>query len=230
MTPSLLVSVRSAVEARAALAGGADLIDIKEPSLGSLGRAHDAVIAAVIDAVSGRRPVSAALGELADHQGEVSPPGLWYIKWGLAGCPADWRARLGQALSRPAPPQVVLAAYADWQCARAPSPDAVLELASAHPSSVLLLDTCCKDASASLGRRPTLLDWLPVAWIEDLCRRCRAAGVRIALAGSLGIPEITALRMACPDWFAVRGAVCTATDRTAAVEAGRVAALAKLIR
>ena len=33
----LLVSVRSAAEARAALSGGADIIDAKEPSLGSLG-------------------------------------------------------------------------------------------------------------------------------------------------------------------------------------------------
>ena len=34
----LLVSVRSAAEVRPALAGGADIIDAKEPSLGSLGR------------------------------------------------------------------------------------------------------------------------------------------------------------------------------------------------
>ena len=37
--PQLLVSVRSAEEARAALEGGAALIDVKEPSRGSLGSA-----------------------------------------------------------------------------------------------------------------------------------------------------------------------------------------------
>ena len=36
--PGLLVSVRSAAEAATALAGGADLIDVKEPSRGPLGR------------------------------------------------------------------------------------------------------------------------------------------------------------------------------------------------
>src|SRR5947209_8028398 len=45
--PGLLVSVRSAAEARAALDGGAALIDIKEPARGPLGRADDGVMAEV---------------------------------------------------------------------------------------------------------------------------------------------------------------------------------------
>ena len=40
--PGLLVSVRSGAEAEAALAGGADLIDVKEPTRGALGRADGA--------------------------------------------------------------------------------------------------------------------------------------------------------------------------------------------
>ena len=44
MSVNLLVSVRSRQEAAAALAGGADIIDIKEPSQGSLGRAAASVM------------------------------------------------------------------------------------------------------------------------------------------------------------------------------------------
>ncbi len=62
----LLVSVRDAAEAAASLAGGADLIDVKEPARGPLGRADAATIAAVVQAVGGRVPVSAALGELRE--------------------------------------------------------------------------------------------------------------------------------------------------------------------
>src|SRR5438552_1913494 len=62
-TPGLLVSVRSADEVKAALAGGADLIDVKEPAKGPLAPAEAEVVAAVIDKVGGRVPVSAALGE-----------------------------------------------------------------------------------------------------------------------------------------------------------------------
>ena len=43
-TPGLLVSVRSAAEALSALAGGADVIDVKEPNRGSLGAADDETI------------------------------------------------------------------------------------------------------------------------------------------------------------------------------------------
>lgn len=225
----LLVSVRSAAEARAAMAGGASVIDVKEPAHGALGRAADAVIAEVVVAVAGRCPVSAALGELAEQQADIPAEGLAYVKWGLADCPRNWRSILACAMSAPAPPQVVLAAYADWQCARAPEPDAVLDFAAARPGSVLLLDTCCKDASPSLGRRPTLLDWLPVAWVEQFCARGRQAGVRIALAGSLGPAEIAALRGARPDWYAVRGAACAGGERTGSVDPDRVAALVKLI-
>src|SRR6266478_5781453 len=94
--PGLLVSVRSPAEAEAALRGGAALIDVKEPGRGSLGRAEDAVIAAVIAAVAARRPVSAALGELMEEGSQpFSGPGLSFVKWGLAGAAAvgDWQVR-----------------------------------------------------------------------------------------------------------------------------------------
>ena len=51
----LLVSVRSAAEAEAALSGGASVIDVKEPTRGALGRADDAVIADVVRSPAGRR-------------------------------------------------------------------------------------------------------------------------------------------------------------------------------
>src|SRR5262245_37429954 len=99
----LLVSVRSAVEAVAALEGGADLIDVKEPSRGALGRAGDSVIADVIQAVAGRKPVSAACGELvgwlASPRRKQGLPELQFVKWGLAGCGriADWPVLLETA-------------------------------------------------------------------------------------------------------------------------------------
>src|SRR4051794_22711300 len=94
----LLVSVRSAPEADAAVAGGAHLIDVKEPQRGPLGRADDAVSAEVVRAVAGRRPVSAALGELLEGYMPPDRVSLTYVKWGLAGCAsAAWRERLTAA-------------------------------------------------------------------------------------------------------------------------------------
>ncbi|MBI1832365.1 MAG: hypothetical protein HYR84_13055 [Planctomycetes bacterium] len=225
--PQLLVSVRSAEEALAALSGGADLIDVKEPKRGSLGRADDVVIAAVRRAVGTRRPVSAALGEWADGPGAIPAVDLTYVKWGLAGCRriTDWRDRWEHWRRRP---QRVLVAYADWQCAQAPPIGDVFALACEHPGSVMLIDTHCKDSAKGI-RRPTLLDWLPIPDIEALCARAREFSVKIALAGSLSLAEIEALMPAKPTWFAVRGAACEFNDREADVCADKVRQLADML-
>ena len=235
--PQLLVSVRSVEEAAQALAGGADVIDVKEPLLGSLGRADDDIIADVVRFVAGRVPVSAALGELFDECPIPPTCQLSYVKCGLARCGRvpHWRTLLSQltkTLHETAPSmcQFVHVAYADWECAEAPPVADVVDLACRTPGSVLLLDTHCKtSASVPLGRRPTLLDWLPLADVAALCRRCRAAQVRVALAGSLGEYEVRLLLPAQPTWFAVRGAAC-AGGREGPVQMGRVRDLAGLLR
>lgn len=229
MKTQLLVSVRSAEEAQAALAGGAALIDVKEPARGSLGRADLEVIRAVVDVVAGRQPVSAALGEWADQPSAIPALGLSYVKWGLAGCSnkSDWKLTFGLLLKNRPRPQLVLAAYADWECAQAPPLEEIFALASEVSGSVMLVDTHCKDAR--LGKhRATLLDWISVHRVVDLCKRARRAEVRIALAGSLGQAEIRELLPAHPDWFAVRGAACGDGDRRGTIEVERVKELAAL--
>ena len=52
LVPGLLVSVRSVAEAQEAVAGGAAIIDVKEPSRGPLGRADAGVTAAIAEAVA----------------------------------------------------------------------------------------------------------------------------------------------------------------------------------
>ena len=229
-TVDLLVSIRSQAEAEAALAGGADLIDVKEPAHGALGRASVETIAAVVAAVAGRRPVSAALGELLREPRPPAVRGLSYVKWGLAGYSGqpgrDWRRDLEAAerVRRQDPGcRVVAVAYADGQRAAAPPVEEVAAFVRRRPGGVLLLDTWEK------GSGRTLLDWLNVAELDRLCRRCRAAGARVALAGSLGPEQIRQLLPLGPDWIAVRGAACAGDDRARAVSADRVRALAGLI-
>src|SRR5262249_35756093 len=88
--PQLLVSVRNAQEAREALRGGADWIDLKEPFYGPLGAVDAATAREVVALVDGRAPVSAAAGELADWNGKaremLDVSGVTHLKLGLAGC------------------------------------------------------------------------------------------------------------------------------------------------
>jgi uncharacterized protein (UPF0264 family) len=210
--------VRSLSEAEAALAGGAAVIDIKEPSRGPLGRADDAVIEAIVTGVAGRRLVSAALGEWAGGE-RPRTAGLAFVKWGLAGCRnqdlTPWCRALGTG-------SVVAVAYADAERANAPEPQEIAALAIRQRACALLIDTHTKDGS-------TLRDWLSGSVLADLVANCHGHGIPVALAGSLGQPEIEKLRPLQPRWFAVRGAACVG-GRGGEVDRQRVAALVAMLQ
>lgn len=228
--PQLLVSVRDAAEAAAAIAGGAGLVDVKEPGRGPLGRADAASTAAVIEAVAGRVPVSAALGELRECPlaGVAAdlPAGLAFVKWGLAGLAAAKWPRLLLNARHYVPARVAAVAYADAARAHAPPPAAVVDFARRHVRRsrvrAVLFDTFQKDGS-------TLLDWLPLDDLAALASACRTSGVTVALAGSLTAGTIDRLRGVRPNWFAVRGAACDG-GREGRVCERRVRELADLVR
>ena len=224
----LLVSVRSAAEARAALAGGAAILDVKEPARGALGRADSDIWRAVRAVAPPEIAVSVALGELLDPTLQVdvarfdwSTGGIAFVKLGLAGTRPlkDWKARW--ASSRGwigAGPSWVAVAYLDWQTADAASPDAVIDAAidARAACAGLLVDTYDKSATTRLDS----------GWTERL-RRARAAGLFLALAGRLDAAEMRRLSWLQPDIFAVRGAACRAGDRTAPIDRERVCELAR---
>jgi hypothetical protein len=220
----LLVSVRSASEAEAALRGGATLIDVKEPRHGPLGRATATQWSQVAAAVAQRVPVSVACGELAEADGNVLaavPASVSFAKCGLAGCAAlsDWPQRWRVWAER-LPPQVapVAVLYADWRAAGAPDPAEVLRYGAACRCPALLCDTWAKD-----GR--TLLEHLTPAALRTLTRTARRCGMRIVLAGSLQLRDLHHVLALEPDFVAVRGAVCQG-GRTGRVQAERVAQFA----
>lgn len=200
----LLVSVRDPQEARVALAAGADLIDIKEPSLGSLGRASDEVIAAVLREVAGRRPVSIALGELRDWLAAPATETLSFAKLGLAGCAAfaDWPVHWAQALQSVVPSRCAVAViYADWRAAEAPPPQDVLTAARQLGCGAVLVDTYNKRAGG-------LLDHWRIDEVRQLIAEARAAGMLAVIAGSLNADTVPQIAPLLPDYVAVRGAVC----------------------
>jgi uncharacterized protein (UPF0264 family) len=222
----LLVSVRSVDEAEAALEGGAGLIDVKEPSRGSLGRAEPDTIRRIVKCVAVRSPVSAALGEFLEEPTLPEISGLAYVKWGLAGADlhADWSTRLASALHSPPKTgsRFVAVAYADWRRASAPPIEAIFSWAVGNGVGAFLVDTWKKDGT-------TLLDWLLPEQLAVLGEKCQQAGLPLAMAGSLGEKEIVSLLSLKPDWFAVRGAVCLRGRRDCSISSSRVKALAALL-
>jgi uncharacterized protein (UPF0264 family) len=223
----LLVSVRDAAEAELALAGGADVIDIKEPHRGSLGAADANVIASVVAMVAGRAPISVAAGELVDWPprdfrslAAGFAPGASFIKFGLAGCSAisDWQARwqgtCESCLGTASPVAVV---YADWTSAAAPAPDEILSQARLFGCQALLVDTWDKSSGDLFGH------W-PASQLADFGSQVRSAGMHLVLAGSLQIAALPLALRCQPSLIAVRGAVCEG-DRRDRISLQRVQAL-----
>lgn len=201
------MSVRDADEAKAALEGGADLIDVKEPNHGSLGRASLDAIREILEAVGGRRPVSAALGELVDFDPTAcdwtSLHSLSFMKLGLSKAPSDWQALQDKAWAQ-APTTIARVAviYVDHVAAEAPCPDEILNACRALRISAVLWDTHDKSG----GRLSQLLS------IGELARQvhwAKSMGLTTVFAGSLQASDFFLLRKLAPDYFAVRGSACS---------------------
>ena len=213
----LLVSVRNAAEATEALAGGASIIDVKEPLAGPLGAASPAAIAEIAREVGRATPWTMACGELLGGVaailerigqtvtllgGDAVPPAA--IKVGLAGmAAAAWREQLAAVhAGLPVGIAQVAVAYADWDRVLAPSPRDVIEAAASLGCGVLLVDTADKSA----GR---LLESTPEPELARWIAHARRRGLGVALAGRIAIAEIPAVVALGPDVVALRSAVCS---------------------
>lgn len=227
----LLVSVRSAAEAETALAGGADIIDVKEPRRGALGPADPSVWKEILETIGNRLPVSAALGEL--HSDETCDyacraSGFAYAKIGLS----HWKCRGDSAtkwlqIQRALPPNVcaVQVVYADLEICGAKdfgaAALAAISLAGTSQSPLLVIDTFQKDGT-------NLLDHVDVETLQNLIAAAHDH-VRLVLAGSLTEQAIEKLLPLQPAYIGVRGAVCMG-GRDGAVDLARVKSLARLVR
>jgi len=221
-TPRLLVSVRSVDEVEAALTGGADLIDVKEPAKGPLAPAEAEVVGAVITRVKGRTPVSAALGEwspnaITDAHWHLELK-LNYVKWGLAGYsprPGWGEDLLDTRRELPVGMEMVAVAYADWERAKSVPPAELVRFAKRFRFKAFLLDTWGKDSKS-------LLDFLSPAEVAELVESLRRVEITVAIGGSLRPEHIKQLKSAAPDYYAVRSSVCAAGKRDGVIDAARV--------
>lgn len=199
----LLVSVRSAQEALAAVAGGADLVDVKEPRLGSLGSAGSQVWTEVAAAVCGIRPLSAALGELSDF---IPFPanalrGYTFAKLGLAEMHREqrWCDRWHSVLANlPDWITPVAAAYVD----EGPPLKEVCEVGERLGCRTLLIDTFDKLSGS-------VFDLMSRSALRDIFKSARDHGMLTVLAGSLRLEHLPLALAFEPDYVAVRGAVCS---------------------
>jgi (5-formylfuran-3-yl)methyl phosphate synthase len=222
----LLVSVVSAAEARSALAGGADIIDVKDPSQGPLGAPSPRVLSEVVAEVGAAAPVSVALGDMPNlaHTAALAArgaalTGAGYVKVGLrgAGTLDDAVALMGAVAEAVGPnTAVIAAAYADAAALDPPAlaPQCLPDVVEQTGIAGALVDTFVKD-----GRG--LYSWLTKPELDELIARTRRVGGSFAVAGQLALSD---LRRVDADVVGVRSAVCRGGDRAAELDPELVAA------
>jgi (5-formylfuran-3-yl)methyl phosphate synthase len=233
----LLVSVIDVAEARVAAAAGADIVDVKNPAEGSLGAPAPAVIEGVRAAVRAELPVSAAIGDMPDLPGTAAlaalgaaRSGATFVKVGLWGVSTEDDAvallrTVRDGVANAPGAVVVAAAYADARrVVGAPlAPELLPRVAHAAGVAICLLDTAVKD-----GRG--LLEWLSPDALAALVAEGHAAGLQVALAGSLRAEDLPVVRDTSADIAGVRSAACAGGRRSARLDAARVRALVEATR
>jgi FolB domain-containing protein len=219
----MLASVTSPEEAEIALAGGADIIDLKDPALGALGAVTPEVIQTTVRAVAKRRLVSAVAGDLPMQPDlvtqavrNIAATGVDYVKLGIfpgGDAPACIKELTGIA----AQTKLIAVFFADTSLDLS-----LLPLLKRSGFAGAMIDTQDKAAGP-------LLNHLDMPRLQSFVENCHAIGMIAGLAGSLEAPDVPRLLVLAPDLLGFRGALCGPGGRTAALDLGRTQAIRGLI-
>ena len=224
-------------EAQEAIAGGADIIDVKNPAEGALGANYPWIIRQIKQITPSNLRVSCTLGEVGNFPGSVSLAaygaaslGVDYIKVGLYGIKTPKEAVfLLQNVSRAARERhpkirLVVAGYADAEKIGAIDPRLIPEIAHTSQMDVAMIDTFVKDGK-------TLFDHLTIEELKKFVDLSHGFGLEAAFAGSLRKRDLNKVYGLGTDIVGLRGAACTNNNRvTGQITKELVAELAGVVR
>jgi uncharacterized protein (UPF0264 family) len=206
-------------EASEAIAGGADIIDVKNPKEGALGANYPWVIKKIREITPKNIEVSCTLGEAPNLPGSISLAalgaaslGVDYIKVGLYGLKTPKEAIfLLQNVNRAAKEynpkiKVVATGYADAERIGAVDPLLIPEIAHKAQVDVAMIDTAVKDGK-------NLFDYLTQEQLTKFINSAHNFGLEAALAGSLRKQDLPVVYGLGADVAGLRGAACTNSNR-----------------
>ena len=215
----LLISPINTQEAREAIEGGADIIDVKNPKEGSLGANFPWVIRDIREITPEDKLVSATLGDVPYKPGTVSlaamgahVSGADYIKVGLYGTKdydeaVEVMENVAKTIKDVDNDTIVVAAgYADAHRVGAVDPMEIPKVAKDAGCDLAMLDTAVKDGH-------TLFDYLSIEDLEKFVNEAHSYGLKTALAGSVKKEQLKPLNDIGCDVVGIRGAACVGGDR-----------------
>jgi uncharacterized protein (UPF0264 family) len=217
----VLISPVDKEEAIIASNGGADIVDVKNPKEGSLGANFPWIIKEIKEAVNGRQPISATIGDFNFKPGTASlaafgaaVAGADYIKVGLYDIQTREQAlELLTKITRAvkdydATKKIVASGYSDYERINSISPLLLPEVAAEAGVDVVMVDTAIKDGKSTFE----FMDEKKLKKFTDLAHEY---GLENAIAGSLKFEDLPTLERISPDIIGVRGMVCGGDRRTA---------------
>jgi len=231
----LLISVTTPDEVAAAVQGGADIIDVKNPAEGALGANFPPIIRQVRQVTPAHLPVSAALGDVPNLPGTVALAalgaascGVQYVKVGLMGprhgAEAIYLLRHVCHAVREFGPQiqVIATAYADAPKVNALPPLELPAVTAEAGAQGCMLDTAVKGGG-------NLFANLDDAQLVRFVHQCRQLDLLSALAGSLAPADVPHISAIGPDIVGFRTAACQGDRVHGRVDADKVRQLKMLV-
>lgn len=212
----MLASVNSLAEARLVLAEKVDIIDLKEPALGSLGALDIKVVKNCVAAVNGQCPVSATIGDLPmqpelifNAVNAMAETGVNYVKIGFF--PNGDVTRVIEKLVLIAPHiNLIAVLFADT------NPDfTLIDRLDTTGFRGIMLDTLDKT-------KGPLTSMITTTEIERFVSHVKSMGIVCGLAGSLKLEDIPLLIPYQPDYLGFRGALCDQHQRAGRLNAQSV--------
>jgi uncharacterized protein (UPF0264 family) len=215
----LLISPINEAEAKEAIAGGADIIDVKNPLEGALGANYPCVIKSIKQLTPKPLEVSCAIGDAPNLPGTISLAafgaatlGVDYVKVGLFGVKTVEEAvfllkQVTKAVKDSSPAvKVVAAGYADAEKIGTLDPLLIPEIAHKASADIAMLDTATKNGA-------NLFTYQNQAQLKAFVDAAHSFGLQAALAGSLRKQYVPTVYGLGADIAGFRGAACTCSDR-----------------
>ncbi len=217
----LMVSVQDLYEAKQALKGGADIVDVKNLQEALVGSAHPNVVKEIRDEVPSAHHASVTLGVVPNQIGTVSMAvyaagildatsvkvGFMVSEYDVAleTLLAEKEALIGTQT------KLIGSLFADNLLYDGGiDPDLMVQLAKEGQCDGFLIDTLVKD-----GRN--LFDFVPEDRLKEMVLEGKELGMSTALSGHLKMSDLDELSRVNPDIVGVRGAVCQKGDRDSRV-------------
>ena len=215
----LLISPVDEKEAVEAIAGGANIIDVKNPKEGALGANFPWIIKRIRQITPKNIEVSCTLGDVPNLPGAISlaalgaaTTGVDYIKAGLYGLKTKEEAvYLMQSVTKAVRDynssiKVVATGYADARRVGSVNPMLIPDIAHEAEADIAMIDTAIKDGK-------NLFAFLTINQLRNFVNAAHDHGLEAALAGSLRKEDLPAVYALGADVVGLRGAACTHGDR-----------------